>query len=102
MWDDRDSMFGEVRPLVRCRSPLYLFASNPFETDTISQVLHFFLADDTAEVLEVHRNNSGRDPFPVFLRRRRIPKVMSSVVTGAFLRDVKFCVEFLSRSCCRT
>ena len=27
------------------------------------------------QVLEVHEQNSGRKPFPVFLRRARLPKV---------------------------
>ena len=38
--------------------------------------LHYFLEDDTVEILEVHEGNSGRDPFPVFLRRAPLPKVM--------------------------
>lgn len=36
-------------------------------------VLHYFLADDTMEIREVHHPNDGRDSFPVFLRRQRIP-----------------------------
>lgn len=36
-------------------------------------VLHYFLADDTLEIREVHHPNDGRDSFPVFLRRQRIP-----------------------------
>lgn len=38
-------------------------------------VLHYFLEDDTVEILEINENNSGRDPFPVFLRRSVLPKV---------------------------
>jgi hypothetical protein len=52
-WDDSPSMFGDVRWLV----------------------LHYFLADDTVEVLEKIPANSGRDAVPVFLRRARLPKV---------------------------
>jgi Ca2+-binding EF-hand superfamily protein len=51
-WDDSPSMFGDVRWLV----------------------LHYFLADDTVEVLEKIPANSGRDAVPVFLRRARLPK----------------------------
>ena len=37
-------------------------------------VIHYFLADDTVEVVEVLTNNDGRDPFPVFVRRSQVPK----------------------------
>lgn len=37
-------------------------------------VVHYYLADDTVEVLEVHEMNCGRDPFPVFVRRGPMPK----------------------------
>ncbi len=52
IWDDRHSMYGDRRPYV----------------------LHYFLEDDTVEILELNENNSGRDPFPVFLRRTMLPK----------------------------
>uniref|UniRef100_A0A8B9G1S3 EF-hand domain containing 1 n=1 Tax=Amazona collaria TaxID=241587 RepID=A0A8B9G1S3_9PSIT len=52
MWDDTNSIFGENRPYV----------------------IHYYLADDTVEVREVHKQNDGRDPFPVLIRRQRIPK----------------------------
>ena len=40
-------------------------------------VLHYFLADDTIEILEKIPPNSGRDAQPMFLRRARLPKVKS-------------------------
>ncbi|NWI66361.1 EFHC1 protein, partial [Todus mexicanus] len=52
MWDDTNNMFGENRPYI----------------------IHYFLADDTVEVREVHKQNDGRDPFPVLIRRQRLPK----------------------------
>lgn len=52
-WDDTESMFGEPRELI----------------------LHYFLADDTIEIYEVHFPNSGRDAVPKFLHRGRLPKV---------------------------
>lgn len=52
MWDDTTSMFGENRPYV----------------------IHYYLADDTVEVREVHKHNDGRDPFPVLIKRQRLPK----------------------------
>ena len=51
VWDDREALFGENRPFV----------------------LHYYLSDDTVEVLEVAEPNSGSDPFPVFLRRGPLP-----------------------------
>jgi hypothetical protein len=36
--------------------------------------LNFFLADDTIEVKELNKNNSGKDPFPMLLNRRKLPK----------------------------
>jgi hypothetical protein len=37
IWDDRQSMYGDRRPYV----------------------LHYFLEDDTVEILEINENNSG-------------------------------------------
>ena len=39
-----------------------------------TQIIHYFLADDTVEIREVHEPNDGRDPFPVLLCRQRLPK----------------------------
>ena len=38
-------------------------------------MLHYFLADDTVEILEKIHPNTGRDGIPVFLKRDRLPKV---------------------------
>lgn len=42
----------------------------------IFQTLHYYLADDTIEILEKLPKNSGRVNFPVFLHRLRLPKVI--------------------------
>jgi len=55
-WDDRKSLYGELRPFV----------------------MHYYLSDDTMEVLEVRRANSGRDPFPLFLKRGKVYKQLDS------------------------
>ena len=55
-WDDRKSLYGELRPFV----------------------LHYYLADDSMEILEVRRANAGRDPFPLFLKRGKVYKNMES------------------------
>ncbi|XP_078584990.1 EF-hand domain-containing protein 1-like [Branchiostoma floridae x Branchiostoma japonicum] len=57
VWDDRDQMFGEMRPFV----------------------LHYYLVDDTVEVREVRTPNSGRDPFPVLIGRHKLPKNRDNV-----------------------
>eukprot|EP01107_Rhizomastix_libera_P007530 TRINITY_DN2246_c0_g1_i1.p1 TRINITY_DN2246_c0_g1~~TRINITY_DN2246_c0_g1_i1.p1 ORF type:complete len:617 (+),score=136.01 TRINITY_DN2246_c0_g1_i1:18-1868(+) len=48
IWDDKSSSFGDLRKFT----------------------LHYFLADDTIEVLEVIPPNSGRDPFPTMMKRQ--------------------------------
>jgi len=53
MWDDTPSLYGEVRRFV----------------------LHYYLADDTVEIVESYRSNSGRDPFPKLLNREKLPVV---------------------------
>merc|ERR1719181_1839442 len=55
-WDDRRSLYGELRPFV----------------------LHYYLADDSMEILEVRRANAGRDPFPLFLKRGKVYKNIES------------------------
>ncbi|KAJ3352755.1 EF-hand domain-containing protein 1 [Entophlyctis luteolus] len=57
IWDDRDSMFGEAREFV----------------------IHYYLVDDCVEVREVQKPNNGRDPFPILLRRQRLPKSFSDL-----------------------
>lgn len=52
VWDDRRSLYGDRRPYR----------------------VHYFLEDQTVEVLETNEKNSGRDSFPVFLRRGALPK----------------------------
>jgi hypothetical protein len=52
VWDDRDAMFGETR----------------------QYLIHYYLVDDSVEIREVHQPNDGRDPFPVLLRRGKLPK----------------------------
>jgi hypothetical protein len=37
-------------------------------------VIYYYLTDDTVQVQEVHKKNDGRDPFPVFLRRMKLPR----------------------------
>ncbi|XP_019909313.2 EF-hand domain-containing protein 1 isoform X2 [Esox lucius] len=54
LWNDTESLYGETRPVT----------------------IHYYLVDDSVEIREVHQPNSGRDPFPVLLRRQRLPKAI--------------------------
>ena len=58
VWDDRRALFGDRRPYR----------------------LHYFLEDGSCEILETREANSGREPFPVFLRRAPLPKVRNAVL----------------------
>ncbi|CAG9464228.1 unnamed protein product [Pedinophyceae sp. YPF-701] len=51
IWDDRGVSGGERRPYI----------------------IHMYLEDHAVEILEVHEPNDGREPFPLFLRRTRLP-----------------------------
>jgi Ca2+-binding EF-hand superfamily protein len=51
LWDDTPSLYGEQRKFV----------------------LHYYLADDTVEIVESYKVNSGRDPFPMLLARQKMP-----------------------------
>ena len=50
-WDDTTALYG----------------------DRIKVRLHYFLGDDTIEVLPVHERNTGRDKVPKFLKKTKIP-----------------------------
>lgn len=56
-WDDRAALYGELRPFI----------------------LHYYLQDGTAEVLEVRRANSGRDPYPAFVQKGRLAKDLDTL-----------------------
>ena len=39
-----------------------------------AQVIHYYLVDDTLEIREAHQTNDGRDPFPILLKRQKVPR----------------------------
>lgn len=63
VWDDRKSMFGDIRELI----------------------LHYFLADGTIEIKEVVPPNSGRDAAPIFLRRQRCVRLIYYICIEYYL-----------------
>uniref|UniRef100_A0A7S1XS94 DM10 domain-containing protein n=1 Tax=Phaeomonas parva TaxID=124430 RepID=A0A7S1XS94_9STRA len=52
IWDDRHKLYGDLQRFT----------------------LHYHLSDDTIEVLQMHHANDGRDRFPKFMRRCKVPK----------------------------
>ncbi|XP_031437343.1 EF-hand domain-containing protein 1 isoform X2 [Clupea harengus] len=54
LWDNTATLFGDARPVT----------------------IQYYLMDDSVEIREVHEPNSGRDPFPVMLRRQKVPKTI--------------------------
>ena len=45
----------------------YVFSEIPY-------IMHYYLADDTMEIREINYANSGKDPFPLLLKRQRFPR----------------------------
>jgi len=43
------------------------------ESEDLPFVVHYYLADDTIEIREVHHPNDGRDSFALLLRRQKLP-----------------------------
>jgi hypothetical protein len=41
--------------------------------DDLPYIIHYYLADDTCEIREVHHPNDGRDNFALMLKRRKLP-----------------------------
>ena len=44
------------------------------QSEGLQFIWHYFLADDTIEIREVHFANDGRDSFSVYLRRQKLPE----------------------------
>ncbi|EQC42811.1 hypothetical protein SDRG_00531 [Saprolegnia diclina VS20] len=57
-YDDRQKLYGDLTPYS----------------------LNYFLEDDTIEIKEVERPNSGRDPFPLLLSRSRLLKAWEHAI----------------------
>ena len=41
--------------------------------DDLPFIIHYFLADDTVEIREVHHPNDGRDNFALLMKRQKLP-----------------------------
>ncbi|XP_047536676.1 EF-hand domain-containing protein 1-like [Vanessa atalanta] len=53
VWDNRDAEYGELT----------------------EYKMFYFLQDDTIAVKEIHDGRGGKDPFPLLLKKRKLPKV---------------------------
>ena len=42
-------------------------------SEDLPYIVHYYLADDTIEIREVHHPNDGRDAFPKLLQRQKLP-----------------------------
>lgn len=51
-----------------------IFRDNKLYGELRPYIVHYFLADDTVEVLEVKDANNGRDPSPALLKRQKLPR----------------------------
>jgi hypothetical protein len=51
-----------------------LWPDNTLEGGVNNFQLNFFLADSTVEVKELRSQNSGKDPFPLLLKKQKLPK----------------------------
>lgn len=58
----------------KCRHPKeeFQFLTQNGGYMVCKQVLHYFLGDDTIEILELNERNSGRMHFPMLIRRQKI------------------------------
>jgi hypothetical protein len=62
IWDDRESLYGDVQQFK----------------------LHYFVSDNTMEVLSVYGQNSGRDPAPLLVKRSKVPKDLKDESKGTY------------------
>ena len=62
IWDDRESLYGDVQQFK----------------------LHYYLTDDTFEVISVFGANSGRAGTPMLLKRNKVPKDVKDLSLGFY------------------
>ena len=52
-----------------------MWKDKSLEGDINFYTLNYFLADSTVDVKEVRAINNGKDTFPLFINRMKLPKV---------------------------
>ncbi|XP_036003226.1 EF-hand domain-containing protein 1 [Fundulus heteroclitus] len=66
---------------------LYVTSDDVYK-DTWPVIIYYYLVDDTVKIREVHERNNGRDPFPLFMHRRRIPKKLKPEIFPSCVMEV--------------
>lgn len=61
--------------------------------DDLPYVIHYYLADDTVEVREIHFANNGKDQFPMLLKRSKVPKAFAINQPGQTDTEEPFLTE---------
>ena len=51
-----------------------LWCDDTLEGGYNTYTLNYFLVDSKVEVKEIRFQNSGRDPFPLLLKKQKLPK----------------------------
>lgn len=67
----------------------------------LTYVIHYYRADDTIEIREVHFQNSGRDPFPLLFKRQKIPDQFEVGQPGLVNKSKWFTEDEFMVSCLR-
>ncbi len=62
-------------------------------------VVHYYLADDTIEVVEVKVVNSGKNPFPLLMKRQRMPNHYKVTMPGFSKTDNYLTYEDFKPNC---
>ena len=52
-----------------------MWEDNSLEGDVNFFTLEYYLADSTVDIKEVKKVNNGKDPFPLFMKKGKLPKV---------------------------
>lgn len=55
--------------------------------EALKYVINYYLADDTVEIKELFFHNSGRNKFPLFLKRNKLPKKFSVTQPGEVIES---------------
>ena len=56
-----------------------IWRDDSFAGDINRYRLNYYLADDKIEVKEIHQPNNGKNPFPLLLKKSRLPKKFKMV-----------------------
>ena len=96
-WKDQKA-FGEVCSLSPCCSLAGIPARSMYRIDALHTqtqellfVLHYFLVDDTAEVIDLHERNDGRDHWGAYIKRRPLLKGLPRQVNRGKVECVRGC-----------